>query len=108
MRPDLAGTDGVELTEYLEKLGILGVATEPMEMEDGTEVVLVQCDGDADLDAAIDGFVPTAARGEYVTPVPDNVKQAVAFLKTRADAGDNSAKASLVLFRWMNERLNSV
>ncbi len=38
--------------------------------------------------------------------VPQAVKTAVAFLKQRAAAGDNVAKASLALFKYINARLD--
>lgn len=41
-----------------------------------------------------------------VEEVPsDEVLQAVSFLRQRADAGDNVARACLVLFRHLNRRL---
>lgn len=48
------------------------------------------------------------ALAEYTDEyVPQVVRDALQFLKQRADAGDNSAKAVLVLFRYVHRRLSA-
>ena len=81
-RPDLANADGVEVTDYLLPLGWSEIFTNLDETE---TALVVEATGTRDLDADLDGFTPTAPRGEYVS-VPAELKPHKEHLKAYLDA----------------------
>lgn len=67
-RPDLADADGVEVTAWIVEHSTItdvqtAVADDAMQISSGTAT-------DAELNAALVGFVPTAPAGEYVYVPP--------------------------------------
>ena len=71
-RPDLVNADGVEVTEYLTALGWREVRTQ-LDSPIGQTALKVEALGTRDLASDLDAFRPTAARGEYQTPLPADV-----------------------------------
>lgn len=66
------------------------------------EEVVIAHTGEPTPEQAAEEQVETAMRDG---PTPAAVKQAYDFLKGRADAGDNTARATLVLFRYVRARI---
>ena len=66
-RPDLADADGAEVSHWLMEHGIAEVQTA---VADGAMHIDSPSSTDAAIEAALAGFVPTAAPGEYVYVPP--------------------------------------
>jgi hypothetical protein len=82
IRSDLADADGVEVSTWLIEHGVGEVSTSVI--GDAMHIASTT-DSDAEIEAALEGFEPTAARGEYVY-VPPELRPHKDHLKAYRDA----------------------
>lgn len=85
LRPDLTEADPREVTDYLVGLGWTDVATNNEEL-----ALLVECEGDRDLEADLDAFVPTP----NYRPTPAVIKTHLGHLKFFRDEVRSGAQAA--------------
>lgn len=103
VRYDLTDADGLEITEYLSNLGWTKITTN-VDENVNPPVVFIEAEGSRNLDADLDSFLPTKARGEYLPAVPQQVKDALARLKVTAQT-NATVRDMLILLRYVNNRI---
>ena len=103
IRYDLVGADGVELAEYLMSLGWTGITTN-VDENVNPPICIIEAKGTRDLEVDLDGFAPTAARGEYIPAIPQQVKDAIARLRVTAQT-NATVRDMLILLRYTNSRI---